>query len=91
MFSLSVELHSNPDRDHGDWSETHVLQAPTMAELRKAVNTLQADYGGGNWGIAILTKNGEMIGYMSWNGRIWKNKYWESNSFDEVVLTDDNF
>jgi hypothetical protein len=91
MFALTVQLTSNPDRDRTDWEESHTLTAPTMSELRKLVAKLQEGIGGGNWGEATLSEDGNLIGYMSWNGRIWKNRYWENNSFDEVILPNDNF
>lgn len=93
MFKLTVEIASNPDRDSTDWSETHAFSAPTMAELRKKINAFQADnnIGGGNWGEATLHQDDTLLGYMSYNGRIWKNKYWEKNSFEEVILPNDEF
>jgi len=55
--------------------------------MRAKVSKFQGDndIGGGNWGEAILTQDGKLVGYMSYNGRVWKGKYWEENR-EEVIL-----
>lgn len=86
MYQLAFEIMSNPDRDHGDWRESHTLTAKTIDEIRTMVRDFQGEnnIGGGNWGVATLTQNGNLVGYMSYNGRIWKGKYWESQQ-EEVI------
>lgn len=73
MFKLTFTIHGNPDRNQGDWQETHTLSAPTINDLRKSVLAFQGDndIGGGNWGEATLTKDGKVVGRMSYNGRLW--------------------
>jgi hypothetical protein len=87
MYRLTVTIHGNPDRNQGEWEETHTLSASDMKTLRKVVNDFQRDndVGGGNWGNAELLEDGRMIGHMSYNGRVWKGKYWEENR-EEVIL-----
>jgi hypothetical protein len=87
MFKLTVTIQGNPDRNQGDWEETHTLSATNMDALRKVVNDFQRDndVGGGNWGNAELRKDGRLIGYMSYNGRVWKGKYWECK-YEEVII-----
>jgi hypothetical protein len=89
MYRLTVTIHANPDRNEGDWVETHTVSASNMSALRKVISDFQRDndIGGGNWGEAELRKDGLLIGYMSYNGRVWKEKYWELDSVgNEVIL-----
>jgi hypothetical protein len=88
MFTLTVSIHGNPDRNEGDWQETHTISVVgTIQDLRKAVNDLQArnGIGGGNWGEAVLHEDRCLVGYMSYNGRVWKTPYW-SGEATEVIL-----
>lgn len=86
MYQLAFEIMSNPDRDHGDWRESHTLTAKTIDEIRTMVRDFQGEnnIGGGNWGVATLTQDGNLVGYMSYNGRIWKGRYWEGQQ-EEVI------
>jgi hypothetical protein len=87
MFTLTVSIHGNPDRNEGDWQETHTISASNIQALRSAVNDLQGqnDIGGGNWGEAVLHEDRVLVGYMSYNGRVWKTPYW-SGEATEVIL-----
>jgi hypothetical protein len=88
MFTLTVKIHGNPDRNEGDWQEVHSISASTIQDLRKAVNELQASngIGGGNWGEAVVHEDRCLVGYMSYNGRVWKTPYWNTDAA-EVILT----
>lgn len=79
MYQLKFTIYGNPDRGQGDWQESHALSAPTMNEMRAAVRAFQHEYdiGGGNWGEAILTQNGSLVGYMSYNTRVWDSLIYE--------------
>lgn len=87
MYSLALTIHGNPDRNQGDWQETHTISASTINELRKAVFVFQGDndIGGGNWGTATLTKDGRLVGHMSYNGRVWDKPYWDGGA-NEIIL-----
>jgi hypothetical protein len=87
MFTLNFNIQGNPDRGESDWEESHTLTADTFADMRAKVSKFQGDndIGGGNWGEAVLTQDGQLVGYMSYNGRVWKGKYWEENR-EEVIL-----
>lgn len=87
MYHLAFTVHGNPDRDQGDWSEDHALSANSLTELVEKVREFQGnnDIGGGNWGEAVVTQDGTLVGYMSYNGRVWKGKYWECR-YDEVIF-----
>lgn len=52
------------------------LQAETVGELRAKVQQWQDEegLGGGNWGECPLYLNNKLVGYMSYNGRVWKNR-----------------
>lgn len=52
------------------------LQAETIEELRTKVQQWQyeEEVGGGNWGDCPLFLNNKLVGYMSYNGRVWKDK-----------------
>jgi hypothetical protein len=87
MFTLTVSIHGNPDRNEGDWQETHTISASDIKTLRKIVNDFQGqnNIGGGNWGEAVLHEDRVLVGYMSYNGRVWKTPYW-SGEATEVIL-----
>jgi hypothetical protein len=76
MFRLEFTICGNPDRGQGDWEESHSLEAPTMNELRAAVRAFQYEnnIGGGNWGEAVLTQDRSVVGYMSYNTRVWNSQ-----------------
>jgi len=87
MFTLTVSIHGNPDRNEGDWQETHTISASDIKTLRKIVDDFQGqnNIGGGNWGEAVLHEDRVLVGYMSYNGRVWKTPYW-SGEATEVIL-----
>lgn len=80
MFTINFTIHGNPDRDQGEWSENHSVSAHTMKELREKVLKFQGeqDIGGGNWGEAMLRHDDTLVGYVSYNLRVWKTPYWEA-------------
>jgi len=81
MFVLNFTIYGNPDRGQSDWKENHTLQAPTMQELRANILRFQGenDIGGGNWGEAVLIQDRSVVGYMSYNTRVWSSqKYSEA-------------
>lgn len=85
MYSLTFSIHGNPDYgDSLDWSESHTITGNTIVEIRKAMLAFQGEnnVGGGNWGEATLTNNGKLIGYVSYNGRVWASKYWEPGAVE---------
>ena len=87
MFEIIFKIHGNPDRNEGDWEETHTRSAQTIKELRASVLKFQGDndIGGGNWGEACLYQNGTLVGHVSYNLRVWEKPYWEAGSVEVVV------
>jgi len=88
MYHLTFTIHGNPDRNQGDWTEEHTLSASDIRTLRSLVLQFQADndIGGGNWGEATLYEDCVLVGYMSYNGRVWREKYWERDSVGTEVF-----
>jgi len=81
MYSVTVNIVFEITR------ETHVISATNMDSLRKVIKEFQHENNifGENWGEAELRENGRLIGYMSYNGRVWKGKYWEYK-YEEVIV-----
>jgi hypothetical protein len=92
MYHLTFSIHGNPDRNQGEWTEEHTLSANDINALRSLVRQFQADnqIGGGNWGESLLVQDFEggflKIGHMSYNGRVWKEKYWNLDSVGTEVF-----
>jgi hypothetical protein len=87
MFKIEFAVQGNPDRGQDDWTENHSIVAPTMKELREEVLKFQEknDIGGGNWGEATLYEDDTLVGYVSYNLRVWEKPYWEGRG-DEVKI-----
>lgn len=82
MYHLNFTIHGNPDRNQGDWEEQVTLSAATFPELIKKVRDFQGEnlIGGGNWGEATLYNDDTLVGFMSYNGRVWDKPYWNEQS-----------
>jgi hypothetical protein len=87
MFRLDFKISGNPDRRESNWEESHSIEAPTIAELRAKISTFKGenDIGGGNWGVASLYRDDVLLGFMSYNLRIWDKPYWDTGSV-EIIL-----
>lgn len=82
-FYIKTEVCGNPDYgQHPDFPPYGVdivfLSADTFEGLLDQVKEwqYQNDIGGGNWQNPALYENEEIVGYMSYNGKIWKEKHW---------------
>lgn len=87
MFTINFTIQGNPDRNQGDWEENHSISAPTMKELREKILKFQGenDIGGGNWGEATLHQDDNLVGFVSYNLRVWNKPYWEPGSVEVTV------
>lgn len=91
MYSVTVNIIvdkiQSPIEPVEYLTETHVISATNMDALRKVIKDFQHenDIMGHNWGEAELREDGRLIGYMSYNGRVWKGKYWECK-YEEVIV-----
>jgi len=90
MMKIKIKKHGNPDYGQNpNKTEKEELTATTIAELRAKVREwqLQTNCGGGNWGVCSVHINDKIVGYMSYNGRIWKEKKWNPSC---IEINDDN-
>lgn len=77
---LKLKAKAYGNIDHGQDPEEEIanveLQADAIKELREKVQEWQEleGLGGGNWGDCPLFLNNKLVGYMSYNGRVWKDK-----------------
>jgi hypothetical protein len=77
---LKLKATAYGNIDHGQNPEEEIanteLQADAIKELREKVQEWQEleGLGGGNWGDCPLFLNNKLVGYMSYNGRVWKDK-----------------
>jgi hypothetical protein len=88
MFNIEFTISGNPDRCQSEfWEERINISAPTMKELREKVLKFQYDndIGGGNWGEATLHQDGNLVGFVSYNLRVWAKPYWHTGS-EEVKI-----
>lgn len=77
-LTLNVMAYGNIDHEQNpkDFIWGAWLKADTIEELREKVQQWQYEegVGAGNWERANLYLNNKLVGYMSYNGRVWKNK-----------------
>jgi len=81
MYSIKTEVFGNPDYGQNPNRPPYgvrvkTLKAIAFSELLEKIVQWQADndIGGGNWMNPALMRNGEIIGYMSYNGKIWSDQ-----------------
>ena len=77
-LKLKAKAYGNIDHDQDPEEEiaNTELQADAINELREKVQKWQEleGLGGGNWGDCPLFLHNKLVGYMSYNGRVWKDK-----------------
>jgi hypothetical protein len=93
MFIARIEVHGNPDRGQDphymmEWN----VRADSYEEMLKKVRDFQLEHniGAGNWGDCKLYLNNKIVGYMSYNGRVWKHRLRsavEAKETNEVDMT----
>ena len=75
MFSVTIETVGNIDfRQYAPITSPHRLEAETFQVLRKLIRAYQLDegIGGGNWTNPTLHHDGQPVGWMSYNCRVWE-------------------
>ena len=76
-MKLKVEVECFGNIDHGQNPNELIakkeIKGSTIKEIRKKVADFQSEnmIGDGNWGECPLYVHGSLIGYMSFNGRVW--------------------
>jgi hypothetical protein len=85
MYSIKTEVCGNPDYGQNPNRPPYgvrvkTIKASTYSELVGKVRLWidDNDIGGGNWMQPALMRNDQVIGYMSYNGKIWATKTWPS-------------
>ena len=78
MLQIKPIVFGNPD--HGQdpnkppyGVKPRTISAKDIDDLRKKVRLWQTDncVGGGNWGSPAVYQDGQLVGYMSYNGKLW--------------------
>ena len=86
-FKLTTEVCGNPDYGQDPsippyGVEVTTLNAHKFEDLIAQVREWQYenDIGGGNWMNPSVCVDGEVVGYMSYNGKVWADKSWTPNT-----------
>tara|TARA_R100001594_G_scaffold150487_1_gene211893 strand:+ start:2977 stop:3261 length:285 start_codon:yes stop_codon:yes gene_type:complete len=90
---MTLEHFPNLDLPFGYWEPTIdeksiVVKSKSLRELKNALieyrdrNVL----GGGNFGNIVVYKDDQVLGYFSYNGRLWSGypKNWQTN--EEIIV-----
>ena len=77
-LTVTVEAVGNPDYSFNDYRRNvtikeKTIQINTITEASKICRDFinEHELGGGNWSGGKILSNGEQIGRVSYNGRIW--------------------
>lgn len=79
ILTLKIEVCGNPDKGQDPAQppfgvpRTTTIRAARIEIIRLLAEEFQTRHnlGGGNWKEAILYRDDEEVGRMSWNGRVW--------------------
>lgn len=75
MFTVTLHAPGNPDfRQYAPLGPSIMVSAETLAEISKLAMQYRHKYdlGGGNWApSAVKDDTGEIVGAVSYNGKIW--------------------
>lgn len=95
MFEIKTEVCGNPDYGQNPRKPPYgvrikTIKAKTFDDLLDQVREWQHDndIGGGNWCEPALMRDGSLIGYMSYNGRIWATNTWPTTEIHIKELAD---
>lgn len=87
MYKAKPKVFGNPDRGQNPTkvpfgTNIKTLMADTIDQLKEAIWDWQIDnaIGAGNWGDTPVFKDNKLIGYMSYNGRIWDRNIWNKDA-----------
>ena len=93
LYTIKTKVCGNPDFGQNPNKPPYgvritTLKAKTFTELLKKVREwfVENDIGGGNWQQPALMCNGSLIGYMSYNGKIWATNTWPSTEIHMEVI-----
>jgi hypothetical protein len=77
MYTVRLSSCGNPDfGQYAPLSEPETVTRETLADMVKAAEEYRGfwDLGGGNWMTPAIKKNGKVVGYISYNGRVWESR-----------------
>ena len=75
VFSITIKTVGNPDmQQYTPITEPKLFEAQAFDVIKMQVREYQMNenIGMGNWTNPTLYKGGKALGYMSYNGRVWK-------------------
>ena len=83
MFEIKTEVCGNPDYGQNPRKPPYgvrikTIKANTFDDLLDQVRAWISDndIGGGNWMNPALSIHGAVVGYMSYNGKVWASRSW---------------
>jgi hypothetical protein len=83
MYEIKTEVCGNPDYGQDPRKPPYgvrvkTIRAKTFDDLLNQVREWQSDndIGGGNWMNPAVSAHGAVVGYMSYNGKVWADKCW---------------
>lgn len=90
-YTIRLASVGNPDfQQYAPISPPETFSAETLQEIRDAARAYieKWNLGGGNWSErkAMIRENGKAIGYVSYNGRVWRGNPKNWKNAEEIVL-----
>lgn len=83
MYTIKTEVLGNIDKGQNPnkppWGVDIVtITGDTYVSIQDQVSDWigENDIGGGEWCMPPVYKDGKVIGYMSYNGRLWESQSW---------------
>ena len=80
-YTIKTEVCGNPDYGQNPNKPPYgvrvkTIRTKTLSELNEKVLEwiCDNDIGGGNWMNPALMRDGEIVGYMSYNGKVWSDQ-----------------
>lgn len=92
MLQIKLIVFGNPDYGQDPNKPPYgvkprTISAEDIKQLRTKVRQWQTDncVGGGNWGSPAVYKDGKLLGYMSYNGKLWDKNVFNGQG-QEIAL-----
>ena len=90
MHTYQIRLRSVGNPDHSQFapiSNPETVSANRLARIRAAVDRYIEEWnlGSGNWPKCPVTRDGEPIGYFSFNRRFWRTRHRRPNSGRQAI------
>lgn len=86
MYSMTLETVGNPDfGQYAPISPVEEISAGTWKTLLAKMEAYigKYDVGGGNWVDPALMRSGKLVGFVSYNGRIWETRH---HTAKEIII-----